>query len=104
MTAAAVKPNTAAKRGGSGGFAAGGFTAQRQQQAEDAFLEADTDGSGSIDEDECLALFEKLTSNQQADVLAEYMRSFRTSPDIPLDLEFDQFVHVYNSFLEKWGQ
>ena len=79
-------------------------TAQRQQQAEDAFLEADTDGSGSIDEDECLALFEKLTSNQQADVLAEYMRSFRTSPDIPLDLEFDQFVHVYNSFLEKWGQ
>ena len=79
-------------------------TAQRQQQAEDAFLEADTDGSGSIDEDECLALFEKLTSNQQADVLAEYMRSFRTSPDTPLDLEFDQFVHVYNSFLEKWGQ
>ena len=73
-------------------------------QAEDAFLEADTDGSGSIDEDECLALFEKLTSNQQADVLAEYMRSFRTSPDTPLDLEFDQFVHVYNSFLEKWGQ
>ena len=79
-------------------------TAERQQQAEDDFLNFDADGSGTIDEEELLALFEKLIGKISArppkrDVLTEYMRSFRTSPEVPLDLEFDAFVKVYNSFL-----
>ena len=80
--------------------------AERQKQAEDDFLEADTDGSGTIDEEELLALFQKLMRKRMAGtdakVLTEYMRRFRKSPDTPLDLEFDEFVKVYNSFLEEW--
>ena len=84
--------------------------AERQQRAEDDFLAADADGSGTIDEEELLALFEKLMSKsldgvEKPDklVLTEYMQSFRISTETPLDLDFDAFVKVYNSFLDKWG-
>ena len=86
--------------------------AERQQQAENDFLAADADGSGTIDEEELLALFEKLLSKRKDDgsaatpdrtVLTEYMRGFRTSAETPLDLEFDGFVRIYNSFLDRWG-
>ena len=82
--------------------------AVRQQQAEDDFLLADTSGDGYVDEDELCALCTKLMSTRQQagggggaeeTVLRKYLQTFRTEPSTPLNLDFDAFVGVYNSFV-----
>lgn len=89
--------------GGGSGASAESEAAALQQEAEDHFLMADTSGDGFVDEQELLVLFQKLMRRRMAiveqKVLCEYLQSFRADPDTPLNLEFDAFVGVYNSFL-----
>ena len=77
----------------------------RQQEAEDSFLLADTSGDGYVDEDELLVLCEQILGKQNRAVdratLAQYLTTFREEPDTPLNLDFDAFVSVYNSFSAK---
>ena len=79
-------------------------TAQRQQEAEDDFLLADTSGDGLVDEEELLVLCQKLLVRKsqkwvEESRLAKYLLRFRTEPATPLNLDFDAFVGVYNSIL-----
>ena len=80
-------------------------TAERQQDAEDIFILADTSGDGVVDEDELCVLCATLMARQgqpqsvSDEALRNYLRTFRASPSTPLRLDFDEFAGVYNSFL-----
>ena len=80
-------------------------TAERQQDAEDIFILADTSGDGVVDEDELCVLCATLMARQgqpqsvSDEALRNYLRTFRASPSTPLKLDFDEFAGVYNSFL-----
>ena len=80
-------------------------TAERQQDAENMFIIADTSGDGVVDEDELCVLCANLMARQgqpqsvSDEALRKYLRKFRASPSTPLKLDFDQFAGVYNSFL-----
>ena len=78
---------------------------QSQAQAEDDFLLADTSGDGLVDEGELVVLFSTLLQRRgeaivDEGLLAGYLLRFRTEAQTPLELDFDSFVNVYNSFLE----
>ena len=74
-----------------------------QAEAEDAFLLADTSGDGLVDEDELLVLLQQLSRKRMLivadEVLLGYVRTFRKEASTPLNLDFDDFVDVYNKFV-----
>ena len=80
-------------------------TAERQADAEDQFLLADTSGDGLVDEGELLALFAQLLRKRMEavddEVLRRYLRTYREQPETPLNLDFDAFVAVYNTFVSR---
>ena len=78
-------------------------SAARQEEAEGYFLLADTSGDGLVDEEELVALCAQLLRVQAARataVLAAYVQRFRDDPAVPLNLDFDAFVRVYNALLK----
>lgn len=82
------------------------LNAQRQLEAEDSFLLADSSGDGFVDEAELLVLFSNLLRKYDGNhpfsdtVLARYLTRLRKEPSTPLNLEFDAFVSVYNGLLD----
>ena len=78
-------------------------TAQQQLEAEERFMLADLSGDGFVDEQELLSLFDQLlrarSTASDERILATYLKRFRTEPSTPLNLDFDAFAGVYNSFL-----
>ena len=79
------------------------LSAERQAEAEDNFLLADTSGDGFVDEEELIALFSKLLFKRmeavEDNVLARYLTRYRIEPSLPINLDFESFVGVYNSFI-----
>ena len=67
------------------------------------FGEFDTSGDGFVDEDElvvlCLSLTAKHGTAIEERVMRKYLVSLRTEPSTPLNLDFDDFVDVYNKFV-----
>ena len=86
------------------GAAAAG-TMDRQADAEDKFLLADTSGDGYVDEDELLVLVRDILKGSNGSgrqlpsdaTLRAFLQTFRTEADTPLNLSFDDFVGVYNA-------
>ena len=84
--------------------AAAAGTMDRQADAEDKFLLADTSGDGYVDEDELLVLVREIlkTTNGARHLpsdarLRAFLQTFRTEAEMPLNLSFDDFVGVYNA-------
>ena len=76
----------------------------RQADAEDKFVLADTSGDGYVDEDELLVLVREIlkTTNGARHLpsdarLRAFLQTFRTEAEMPLNLSFDDFVGVYNA-------
>ena len=78
-------------------------TVDRQADAEDKFLLADTSGDGYVDEEELLVLIRDILEENGVQELPPdesvraFLRTFRAEPNTPLNLGFDEFVSVYNA-------
>ena len=81
--------------------------AQRQREAEDAFMKADTDGSYSVDAEELKGLLQGLLRRQEfkidAKVIAEFvdLEFAKADSDGSGDVDFDEFCGYYNALLER---
>jgi len=75
-------------------------TAESQQQAESAFLLADTSGDGLVDEAELVALIMKLLKEEDRAKIETFVVQFRPEDGTEISLDFDDFVDVYNRFMK----
>jgi len=75
---------------------------ERQQEAESYFLLADTSGDGLVDEGELVVLIMKILKLEPADQpkVEAFVARFRPDDGSGIELDFDDFVDVYNSFTE----
>jgi len=75
---------------------------ERQQQAESAFFQADTSGDGLVDEGELVVLIMRMLTLGESErpKVEAFVATFRPEDGSALELDFDDFVDVYNRVCE----